>query len=63
MQREIQAFIDNLQAERGLSPHTLLAYQSDLSQFAVWLGERARFLLPSIKAAWLRLHSPAKRPR
>ncbi len=41
MQREIQAFADSLQAERGLSPHTLTAYQSDLSQFAVWLSERS----------------------
>lgn len=40
MQREIQAFIDNLRGERGLSPHTLSAYQSDLAQFAAWLGER-----------------------
>ncbi len=40
MQREIQMFVDNLHAERGLSPHTLSAYQSDLSQFAVWLAER-----------------------
>ncbi len=40
MHREIQAFVDNGHAERGLSPHTLLAYQSDLAQFAAWLGER-----------------------
>ena len=38
MQREIQAFTDNLHGERGLSPHTLSAYQSDLAQFAAWLA-------------------------
>jgi len=41
MQREISLFVDNLRAERGLSPHTLLAYQSDLAQFVLWLGERS----------------------
>ncbi len=41
MQREIQAFVDNLHAERGLSFHTLAAYQSDLSQFSQWLAERS----------------------
>lgn len=40
MQREIAAFADSLRAERGLSPHTLNAYQSDLAQFAAWLGAR-----------------------
>lgn len=41
MQSEIQAFADNLLAERGLSSHTLTAYHSDLSQFARWLAERS----------------------
>ncbi len=40
MQRQIQMFVDTLRAERGLSPHTLSAYQSDLAQFAAWLGAR-----------------------
>jgi integrase/recombinase XerD len=39
----IERFADALWMERGLSPSTLAAYQSDLRAFAAWLGrERGR---------------------
>lgn len=41
----IDAFIDALWAERGLSRNTLAAYASDLRQFAGWLLERENTLL------------------
>ena len=40
MEKCRKAFLDNLAAERGLSPHTLAAYDSDLSQFAAFLAAR-----------------------
>lgn len=43
--RMIDAFIDALWAERGLSRNTLAAYGSDLRQFAAWLLARERNLL------------------
>ncbi|MEA3276561.1 MAG: site-specific tyrosine recombinase XerD [Pseudomonadota bacterium] len=35
----IEHFADTLWMERGLSPNTLAAYQSDLRAFTAWLGE------------------------
>src|SRR5262249_55033573 len=35
-----QAFLDDLSAERGLSPHTISAYDNDLSQFLGYLAAR-----------------------
>ncbi len=35
--KAIEAFLDNLWMENGLSPHTLSAYGTDLAQFACWL--------------------------
>jgi integrase/recombinase XerD len=43
--RIIDAFIDALWAERGLSRNTLAAYGSDLRQFAGWLLTKERNLL------------------
>ena len=43
--RVIDAFIDALWAERGLSRNTLTAYASDLRQFAGWLQRKDRNLL------------------
>ncbi len=40
MQSAIDAFLADLAAERGLSPHTLAAYRSDLDQFAQALTAR-----------------------
>ena len=40
METQIAAFIENLGAERGLSPATLAAYRSDLTQFASLLAQR-----------------------
>lgn len=33
-----RSFLDYLQVERGLSPHTIAAYRGDLSQFMAWIG-------------------------
>ena len=41
----IEAFVDALWMEHGLSENTLAAYRSDLSAFARWLGKRRRSLL------------------
>lgn len=42
----IEGFADALWMERGLSPNTLAAYQSDLRAFALWIGrERGRRLM------------------
>ena len=42
----IEGFADILWMERGLSPNTLSAYQSDLRAFALWIDrERGRCLL------------------
>lgn len=41
----IDAFLDGLWVERGLSRHTLAAYGSDLRGFALWLQPRGRDLL------------------
>jgi integrase/recombinase XerD len=43
--RIIDAFIDNMWAERGLSSNTLAAYGSDLRQFSKWLSGRRCNLL------------------
>jgi integrase/recombinase XerD len=37
MQDEIQAFLDHLEGERRLSPHTVMAYRNDLGQFLAYL--------------------------
>jgi tyrosine recombinase XerC len=34
----IEAFLRSLKAERDLSPHTVAAYRSDLTQFSEWAG-------------------------
>jgi integrase/recombinase XerC len=39
MYSEIQAFLDDLKHRRGLSPHTVANYGSDLVQFSVFLEE------------------------
>ncbi|MBV9851190.1 MAG: tyrosine recombinase [Armatimonadetes bacterium] len=40
MKDAVDAFLADLAAERGLSPHTLAAYRSDLTQFAAALAGR-----------------------
>ncbi|WJW74756.1 site-specific tyrosine recombinase XerD [Thiohalobacter sp. IOR34] len=44
-QQLIEAFVDALWMESGLSPNTLAAYRSDLLKLARWLGERDLCLL------------------
>ena len=43
--RLIEAFVDQLWMENGLSENTLAAYRNDLSAFAAWLSARDRALL------------------
>jgi len=43
--QRIEAFIDGLWMERGLSAHTLSAYRADLVGLARWLAERGSSLL------------------
>ncbi len=37
---DIADFLDHLRVERGFSPHTIVAYERDLVQYAAWLGAR-----------------------
>ena len=36
----LERYLRHLEAARGLSPHTLRNYRSDLTQFLIWLGKR-----------------------
>ncbi len=45
----IDAFIDALWLEEGLSKNTLTAYRRDLTLYAAWLGGRARVLTETIE--------------
>jgi integrase/recombinase XerD len=42
---EVDAFIDALWLEEGLSKNTLLAYRRDLTLFATWLAKRSKKLI------------------
>lgn len=42
--RDIDAFLDAIWAERGLSANTLEGYRRDLGKLAAWLGRRGRSL-------------------
>ncbi len=44
VEREIDRFIDQLWAEKGLAELTLRAYRQDLQQFSRWLGQRGGHL-------------------
>ena len=41
----IDQFLDALWLERGLSPHSLKAYRTDLTQLSTWLNQRKTNLL------------------
>lgn len=67
-QSVIEGFADALWMERGLSPNTLAAYQSDLRAFAVWLRrERGHGLLAAERLDLLeylsRLAQSGRKPR
>lgn len=49
-QAVIEAYIDALWLERGLSVNTLAAYRSDLQKLAVWLAERGAHLITAQRA-------------
>lgn len=64
----IEAFADTLWMERGLSPNTLAAYQSDLRAFAIWIDqERGRRLAEAQRLDLLdylaRLSLQGRKPR
>jgi integrase/recombinase XerD len=42
---ELDAFIDHLWLEDGLSKNTLASYRLDLSIFALWLAQQQKTLL------------------
>ncbi len=46
----IDAFIDGLWLEEGLSKNTLAAYRRDLALYAAWLGARGRLLTDTVEA-------------
>ena len=41
MQRYIDKFVSYLEIEKGASPHTILNYKVDLSEFAKFVGDAA----------------------
>jgi integrase/recombinase XerD len=49
----IDAFLTYLATERGLSPHTISAYGSDLSQLAAHLERQGVTAIPAVRAAHL----------
>jgi len=38
--QDLDAFIDNIWIEKGLSQNTLDSYRSDLEQFTGWLNQK-----------------------
>ena len=48
--QQIQAFIDQLWLEKGLSANTRESYQRDLTQFASWLSEQGAITLLKVSA-------------
>lgn len=50
----IEAFLDGIWMERGLSDNTLAAYRSDLTKFSAWLKSRNRPLIRATRADVLR---------
>lgn len=65
--RIIEQFADALWLERGLSAHSLKAYQSDLQQFARWLEPRGRALNTADRTDLLEylahMHMTGRKPR
>ena len=61
---DIDAFIDALWLEEGLSKNTLAAYRRDLAVYANWLAQRSRTLLqtrePDLQAYFADRHSTTK---
>ncbi len=49
-QAQIDAFIDALWLEEGLSKNTLAAYRRDLTKYALWLRSRERLLTDTLEA-------------
>jgi integrase/recombinase XerC len=60
MQAPLQRWLDSLRAERGASPHTLRAYQRELSALAAHLDERERGLLEAGLADLRRFLAPER---
>ena len=41
-ENQVAAFVSWLEVEKGYSPHTVLGYRHDVSEFFVWLGDQRR---------------------
>jgi site-specific recombinase XerD len=68
VRRHAEAFLKELAAARGASPHTLRAYEGDLEGFLAFLAERGvddpRSVTPRILRAYLvELDGRASSPR
>lgn len=55
-QRQLEAWLDGLTAEAGLSPRTLDAYRGDLTRLAAWLEGERHGELPAAGSAQLAEH-------
>ena len=63
---QLDAFIDHLWLEDGLSKNTLESYRTDLSQFDVWLAKHKSQLLEANQAdiqQYLAVKFPQSKPR
>jgi integrase/recombinase XerD len=63
---QLDAFIDHLWLEDGLSKNTLESYRADLSQFAVWLAKRNTQIMHANQAdiqQYLAIKFPKSKPR
>ncbi len=63
---ELDAFIDHLWLEDGLSKNTLESYRTDLSQFNTWLRNQQKHLLHAQQAEiqrYLAVKFPTSKPR
>jgi integrase/recombinase XerD len=56
MQRVIQAYLDHLTVERGLSRNTLTSYRRDLDRYARWLAEEGIDDLASVGSGQVTAH-------
>jgi len=51
--REVEAYLEHLRLERGLSPHTVSAYRADLARLTAWAAGRGAVRPVALDAALL----------
>jgi integrase/recombinase XerD len=64
--RQLDAFIDHLWLEDGLSKNTLASYRADLTQFSIWLAKQKTQLIGASQAdiqQYLAVKFPQSKPR